>query len=95
MENLHKAISAIYANANTIDGNGEEDIQVHDKDNNKLTIDWTQVNAWVDPEQYIIDREYPNIGDQLDMQYWDLINGTTTWKDAITQVKAAKPKPTE
>jgi len=31
---------------------------------------------------------YPSIGDQLDMQYWDAVNGTTTWKDAIAAVKA-------
>ena len=36
---------------------------------------------------------YPSIGDQLDMQYWDSVNDTTTWKDAIASVKAAHPKP--
>jgi len=35
---------------------------------------------------------YPNIGDQLDMQYWDNINGTTNWEDAIDKVKADNPK---
>jgi hypothetical protein len=32
-------------------------------------------------------QAYPNIEDQLDMIYWDKINNTTTWIDAITQVK--------
>ena len=36
--------------------------------------------------------EYPSIEDQLDMQYWDSVNGTTTWKDAITKVKTDNPK---
>lgn len=36
---------------------------------------------------------YPSIQDQLDMQYWDAVNGTTTWKDAIAKVKADYPKP--
>jgi len=36
---------------------------------------------------------YPSIQEQLDMQYWDAVNGTTTWKDAIAQVKADNPKP--
>jgi len=36
---------------------------------------------------------YPDIAEQLDMQYWDAVNGTTTWKDAIAQVKADNPKP--
>ena len=53
------------------------------------------VNAWVDPDQYAIDRStaYPSIQDQLDMQYWDSVNGTTTWKDAIEAVKTENPKP--
>ena len=36
---------------------------------------------------------YPSIPEQLDMQYWDGVNGTTTWADAIAQVKADHPKP--
>ena len=36
---------------------------------------------------------YPPIGDQLDMIYWDGVNDTTTWADAIAAVKAAHPKP--
>jgi|TARA_R110001599_G_C11951526_1_gene631826 hypothetical protein len=35
---------------------------------------------------------YTSIGDQLDMQYKDLINGTTTWKDHIAKVKSDNPK---
>ncbi len=35
---------------------------------------------------------YPSIGDQLDMQYHDQLNGTTTWQDAIAKVKADNPK---
>ncbi len=36
---------------------------------------------------------YKSIPDQLDMQYWDAVNGTTTWKDHIAQVKSDNPKP--
>ena len=35
---------------------------------------------------------YPSIQEQLDMQYWDAINGTTTWQDAINAVKQQFPK---
>lgn len=35
---------------------------------------------------------YPSIQEQLDMQYWDSVNGTTTWADAIAKVKADYPK---
>ena len=34
---------------------------------------------------------YPSMVDQLDMQYWDNVNGTTTWADAIQAVKNAHP----
>ena len=36
---------------------------------------------------------YGSIADQLDMQYWDAVNDTTTWKDHIAKVKADNPKP--
>lgn len=36
---------------------------------------------------------YPSIREQLDMQYWDSVNGTTVWADTIAAVKAANPKP--
>mgnify|MGYP001362715292 FL=1 len=47
--------------------------------------------------QYQRDRatSYPSIQEQLDMQYWDSVNGTTKWKDAITKVKTDNPKPAE
>lgn len=62
---------------------------------------WSEVSAEkallqteYDNNQYQRDRAsaYPSIQDQLDMQYWDSINGTTTWADAIAAVKAAHPK---
>ena len=37
--------------------------------------------------------DYPPIQDQLDMQYWDKKNGTTTWVDAVAKVKSDNPKP--
>ena len=36
---------------------------------------------------------YPSWQEQNDMQYWDAVNGTTTWKDAIEKVKSDNPKP--
>jgi len=36
--------------------------------------------------------EYPSIKDQLDMLYWDKVNGTNQWQQAITTVKATYPK---
>ena len=43
---------------------------------------------------YVVKRKeaYPNLEEQLDMQYHDAINGTTTWKDSIAKVKSDIPK---
>ena len=38
---------------------------------------------------------YGDLGDQLDMQYHDNVNGTTTWKDHVAKVKTDNPIPTE
>ena len=54
-----------------------------------------KLQAEYDANQYQRDRVYPSIQDQLDMQYWDKVNGTTTWQDAIAKVKADTPKPGE
>ena len=39
------------------------------------------------------DTIYASVGYQLDMQYKDAVNGTTTWKDHVAAVKAKYPKP--
>ena len=38
---------------------------------------------------------YGDLGSQLDMQYHDSVDGTTTWKDHVAAVKTANPIPTE
>ena len=61
-------------------------------------IDWTpeqlaaQAEAEANAYKYLREAAYPSIGDQLDMQYWDGVNDTTTWADAIAKVKADNPK---
>jgi hypothetical protein len=52
-----------------------------------------EVQAEYDANQYQRDRVYPSIQEQLDMQYWDKVNGTTNWQDAIAKVKLDTPKP--
>ena len=59
------------------------------------------VQEWIDagntPDPYVEpelsykekrSRAYGRIGDQLDMQYRDLVNDTTEWKDHIAKVKS-------
>ena len=36
---------------------------------------------------------YGDIGAELDMIYWDQVNGTTTFQDHVAAVKADNPKP--
>ena len=38
---------------------------------------------------------YGDIGSQLDMQYHDSVDGTSTWKDHVAKVKTDNPIPTE
>ena len=69
--------------------NGTTPISVSD-----IQAKMVEVQAEYDANQYQRDRAtaYPSIQDQLDMQYWDNVNGTTTWEDAIDKVKADNPK---
>jgi hypothetical protein len=68
--------------------------------------DWRKYQAWVAegntpeaapevPAETYVDlrrKAYPQIVDQLDMIYWDGVNGTTTWPDEIARIKALYPK---
>jgi len=47
-----------------------------------------------DNNQYQRNRanDYPPIEEQLDMQYWDKINGTNNWETMIAEIKARYPK---
>lgn len=53
------------------------------------------IKAAHNPVWYVDQRraEYPSWQDQMDMQYHDAVDGTTTWKDAIAAIKAKYPKP--
>ena len=73
-----------------------------DKDGKSVTLDAVKIAAArkaLDDAaaaiKYKSDRQeaFASIGDQLDMQYWDAVNGTTTWKDHVAKVKADNPKP--
>ena len=51
--------------------------------------------APAEPEKTYIEKrlaEYPSIGDQLDMIYWDNVNGTNLWQSKIAEIKAKYPK---
>ena len=54
-----------------------------------------ELQAEYEANQYQRDRatSYPSIQEQLDMQYWDAVNGTNKWQEAIAKVKTDNPKP--
>ena len=53
-----------------------------------------RTNGGVTPDYAKFRREaYPSLPDQLDMIYHDSVDGTTTWNDAISAVKAKYRKP--
>jgi hypothetical protein len=82
----HKAIYALYTNVVTIDdGTG-----AFDKNGNKVIIDMSAVNAWIDPEAYKQKRvaEYPPISDQLDA----LWKGGVAQTEMLAKVMAVKAK---
>ena len=91
MSNLHNAIRSIHNSVVSIDGNTQETIIAKDNNGDEVTINWSQVNAWTDPDQYKINREneYPSIVDQLDDIYH---NGIDAWKATIKITKDKYPK---
>ena len=88
---LHKAIRSIHNDVVTINGNDQSDIVAKDNNGDEVTINWTAVNSWTDPDQYKINRqkEYPSIADQLDDIYHNGIDG---WKATIKTTKDKYPK---
>ena len=89
----------------TVTSNNLNEIIWHDGNptnitNEQILAKQVELQADFDAKQYQRDRikrptagGYPSIGDQLDMQYHDLVDGTTTWKDAVKAIKDANPKP--
>ena len=51
-----------------------------------------ELQAEYESKQYQRDRKYPSIADQLDMLYWDKVNGTENWLNSIESVKSRFPK---
>jgi len=94
---LIDAIQSLVPNAEVVTRGDEiewydERPQPSDED---IATELARLQTEYDNKQYQRDRAvaYASIQDQLDMQYWDNVNETTTWKDHIAQVKSDNPKP--
>ena len=61
---------------------------------NEILAKQQELIAEYNSKQYQRNRAkaYPSIQEQLDMQYWDKVNSTDNWEQAINSVKAKYPK---
>jgi hypothetical protein len=61
---------------------------------NEILAKQQELIAEYNAKQYQRDRAkaYPSIQEQLDLQYWDKVNGTDTWEQAINAIKEQYPK---
>ena len=89
---ITKAILKINPNAEvTVNANDINQITWHNGttpiSKSEIEDKMVEVQVEYDAKQYQRDRVYPSIGEQFDMQYWDNVNGTTTWKDTVVKVK--------
>ena len=72
-----------------------ERLPISDDDFEQMVIDCANSKFDQQENGYKTARQeaYGSWQQQMDMQYWDSVNGTTTWADHIAQVKADYPKP--
>ena len=80
---ISEALAAAYPNVHIYD---PEKKQYVDIEGNPVIIDKERVQKY-----RIRILNYPLIQEQLDMMYWDQVNGTTVWKDTITDIKSNLP----
>ena len=92
-----KAIYNTHANAVRTNDEGawDKDDKLISLDEDAISTEMIRLQAEYDVKQYQRDRQYPPIGEQLDLQYWDKVNGTSKWQEAVSKVKSDHPKPTE
>jgi hypothetical protein len=99
MTDIIKAIKAINPNAE-VSVNGEDINQITwlngttPISTNQILAKQQELIAEYNSKQYQRNRAkaYPSIQEQLDLQYWDKINNTDNWEQAINAVKAQYPK---
>lgn len=56
---------------------------------------WEKGYAPAEPEKTYEEKrlaEYPSMSDQLDMLYWDKVNGTNVWQETLAEIKSKYPK---
>ena len=99
MTTIIKAIKAINPNAEvSVNASDINQITWHNGTQpipaNEILAKQQELITEYNSNKYQRDRavNYPSLADQLDMQYWDKINGTNKWQQAINAVKQKYPK---
>ena len=99
MTDIVKSILAINPNAEvSINADDINQITWHNGTQtipaNEILAKQQELIAEYNSKQYQRDRAkaYPSIQEQLDLQYWDKINNTNKWEEAINAVKIKYPK---
>ena len=93
-----KAIYNTHANAVRTNDEGawDKDDKLISLDESAITAEMNRLQAEYDALQYQRDRQYPNLGEQLDMLFHDMTadkgSKTGEWYKAIAKVKADNPK---
>jgi hypothetical protein len=88
--NTHSSVVSILESTDAYDAQGDSVVL----DMALVNAEVTRLQAAYDAQAYSRLRkvEY-NLLNQDEMRYDDLVNGTTTWQDAIAAIKLAHPKP--
>ena len=88
--NTHPSVVSIIESTDAYDAQGDSVVL----DMALVNAEVTRLQAAYDAQAYSRLRkvEY-NLLNQDEMRYDDLVNGTTTWQDAIAAIKLANPKP--
>jgi len=99
MTSIINSIKAINTNAEvSVNANDINQITWHNGTQpipaNEILAKQQELIAEYNSKQYQRDRAkaYPSIQEQLDLQYWDKINNTNKWEEAINAVKTKYPK---
>jgi hypothetical protein len=92
-----QAIRNVHTNVIIIDGEFgslDKDYNAVELDDDAVATEISRLETLFDSELYARNRatEYPSQGDQNDMIYKDMLNSTTTHKDAVEAVKTKWPK---
>ena len=89
IRNTHPSVVTINGDTDATDVNG--DVVVLDE--SAITTEETRLQDIYDSQEYARNRkaEYDQLN-QFEMQFDDIRDGTTTWVDAINEIKARYPK---